>query len=206
MLISSKGFGHELLVLSGEKSQNSKRWEKEVLPEYKASNSGQNLPVKIVPVKGNFFPYWFAKALDDGNVGEIIGTPTFLIWDPKEKKEVGRIEGYTQKSRFFSQLTEAIDLVKQGQHPGKREGSGGHRDEGSGSDQHMEEGSRGDHRMDEGSGGHREEGSGNKNNIMDHIYKTPEEAKKASQMLGLGGEIHTHETADGTIYMPGSTM
>jgi len=41
---------------------------------------------------------------------------------------------------------------------------------------------------------------------MDHIYKTPEEAKKASQMLGLGGEIHTHETADGTIYMPGSTM
>jgi hypothetical protein len=206
MLISSKGFGHELLVLSGEKSQNSKRWEKEVLPEYKANNSGQNLPVKIVPVKGNFFPDWFAKALDDGNVGEIIGTPTFLIWDPKEKKEVGRIEGYTQKSRFFSQLTEAIDLVKQGQHPGKREGSGGHRDEGSGSDQHMEEGSRGDHRMDEGSGGHREEGSGNKNNIMDHIYKTPEEAKKASQMLGLGGEIHTHETADGTIYMPGSTM
>jgi len=25
-------------------------------------------------------------------------------------------------------------------------------------------------------------------------------------MLGLGGKIHTHETADGTIYMPGSTM
>ena len=103
-------------------------------------------------------------------------------------------------------MNEAVNQIKQGQHPGKREGSGGHRDEGSGSDQHMEEGSRGDHRMDEGSGGHREEGSGNKNNIMDHIYKTPEEAKKASQMLGLGGEIHTHETADGTIYMPGSTM
>jgi len=206
MLASSPGFGHELLVLSGEKSQNSKRWEKEVLPEYKVSNPGQNLPVKIVPVKERFFPDWFAKALEDGRAGEIIGTPTFLIWDPKEKKEVGRIEGYTQKSRFFSQLTEAIDLVKQGQHPGKREGSGGHRDEGSGGDHRMDEGSGGDHRMDEGSGGHREEGSGNKNNIMDHIYKTPEEAKKASQMLGLGGEIHTHETADGTIYMPGSTM
>ena len=41
---------------------------------------------------------------------------------------------------------------------------------------------------------------------MDHIYKTPEEAKKASKMLGLGGEIHSHETAEGTIYMPGSTM
>ena len=44
------------------------------------------------------------------------------------------------------------------------------------------------------------------NNILDHIYKTPEEAKKASEMLGLGGEIHTHETPNGTIYMPGSTM
>jgi hypothetical protein len=213
-LIPSMGFGHELLVLSSEKSQNSKRWEKEVLPEYKVSNLGQNLPVKIVLVKESFFPDWFAKALDDGSVGEIIGTPTFLIWDPKEKKEVGRIEGYTQKSRFFSQLTEAIDLVKQGQHPGKREGSGGHRDEGSGgghrmdegSGGHRDEGSGGGHRMDEGSGGHRDEGSGNKNNIMDHIYKTPEEAKKASQILGLGGKIHTHETADGTIYMPGSTM
>jgi hypothetical protein len=41
---------------------------------------------------------------------------------------------------------------------------------------------------------------------MDHIYKTPEEAKKASEMLGLGGEIHTHQTPEGTIYMPGATM
>ena len=187
-LLSSIGFANELLVLSGDKSQNSKRWQQEVLPEYNKSNPGKNLPVKIVPVKGKLFPEWFAKALDDGRVGEIVGTPTFLIWDPKEKKEMGRIEGYTQKTRFFSQLVETINLVEQGQHPGKREGSGGHRDEGSGGNQRQEE------------------GSGNSSNIMDHIYKTPEEAKKASEMLGLGGEIHTHDTPDGTIYMPGSTM
>jgi len=187
-LVSSIGFANELLVLSGDKSQNSKRWQQEVLPEYNKSNPGKNLPAKIVPIKGKLFPEWFAQAIDDGRVGEIVGTPTFLIWDSKEKKEIGRIEGYTQKTRFFSQLVEAINLVEQGQHPGKREGSGGHRDEGSGGDQRQEE------------------GSGNSSNIMDHIYKTPEEAKKASEMLGLGGEIHSHETADGTIYMPGSTM
>ena len=187
-LLSSIGFANELLVLSGDKSQNSKRWQQEVLPEYNKSNPGKNLPVKIVPVKGKLFPEWFAQALDDGRVGEIVGTPTFLIWDPKEKKEIGRIEGYTQKTSFFSQLVETINLVEQGQHPGKREGSGGHRDEGSGGDQRQEE------------------GSGNSSNIMDHIYKTPEEAKKASEMLGLGGEIHTHDTPDGMIYMPGSTM
>ena len=187
-LLSSIGFANELLVLSGDKSQNSKRWQQEVLPEYNKSNPGKNLPVKIVPVKGKLFPEWFAQALDDGRVGEIVGTPTFLIWDSKAKKEIGRIEGYTLKTRFFSQLVEAINLVDQGQHPGKREGSGGHRDEGSGGDQRQEE------------------GSGNSSNIMDHIYKTPEEAKKASEMLGLGGEIHTHQTPEGTIYMPGATM
>ena len=187
-LIPIMGFANELLVLSDEKSQNSKRWQTEVLPNYNASNSGKNLPVKIVSVKGKLFPEWLAEALDEGRVGEILGTPTFLIWDPKEKKEIGRIEGYTQKTRFFSQLIQAITLIKQGQHPGKREGSDGHREEGSGGDQRQQE------------------GSGNRSNIRDHIYKTPDEAKKASEMLGLGGKIHTHDTADGTIYMPGSTM
>ena len=177
----------ELLVLSGDKSQNSKRWQKEVLPEYSTSSRGKTLPVKIVPVKGNLFPEWLAKALDEGRVGEILGTPTFLIWDAKEEKEIGRIEGYTQKPRFFSQLEEAIHLISQGQHPGKREGSGGH-----------SEGSDGDRRQ--------KEGSGNSSNIMDHIYKTPEEAKRASEALGLGGEIHSRQTPEGTIYMPGATM
>ena len=185
--LTHTGFARELLVLSGEKSQNSKRWQEEVLPEYETSTLRKNLPVKIVPVQGKLFPEWMAKALDEGRVDEIFGTPTFIIWDPEKEKEIGRIEGYTQKPRFFSQLNEAMSLIEKGQHPGKREGSG-----------HREEGSGGETRQ--------EEGSGNRSIIMDHIYKTPEEAKKASKMLGLGGEIHSHETAEGTIYMPGSTM
>ena len=185
--LTHTGFARELLVLSGEKSQSSKRWQEEVLPEYETSTLGKSLPVKIVPVQGKLFPEWMAKALDEGRVDEIFGTPTFIIWDPEQEKEIGRIEGYTQKPKFFSQLNEAMSLIEKGQHPGKREGSG-----------HREEGSGGETRQ--------EEGSGNSSNIMDHIYKTPEEAKKASKMLGLGGETHSHETAEGTIYMPGSTM
>ena len=185
--LTHTGFARELLVLSGEKSQKSKRWQEEVLPEYETSTLGKSLPVKIVPVQGKLFPEWMAKALDEGRVDEIFGTPTFIIWDPEKEKEIGRIEGYTQKPKFFSQLNEAMSLIEKGQHPGKREGSG-----------HREEGSGGETRQ--------EEGSGNSSNIMDHIYKTPEEAKKVSKMLGLGEEIHSHETAEGTIYMPGSTM
>jgi hypothetical protein len=185
--LTHTGLARELLVLSGEKSQSSKRWQEEVLPEYETSTLGKSLPVKIVSVQGKLFPEWMAKALDEGRVDEIFGTPTFIIWDPEKEKEIGRIEGYTQKPKFFSQLNEAMSLIEKGQHPGKREGSG-----------HREEGSGGETRQ--------EEGSGNSSNIMDHIYKTPEEAKKASKMLGLGGETHSHETAEGTIYMPGPTM
>ena len=107
-LLTNIGFAQELLVLSGENSKNSKRWQEEVLPEYSANASGKNLPVKIVPVKGNRFPGWLAKALDEGRVGEILGTPTFLIWEPTSEKEIGRIEGYTQKLRFFSQLKDCL--------------------------------------------------------------------------------------------------
>ena len=179
---------NELLVLSGENSKNSKRWQDEVFPEYSRTSNGEKLPIKIVTIHGDEFPNWFAQAIKEGRIGEILGTPTFIIWDEVNKKEVGRFEGYTQKARFYSQLNDAIMMVNQGHHPGQREGSGGHREEGSGGDQRQEkpkEMSR---------------------DIMDHIYKTPEEAKRVSELLGFGGEIHEHKTPEGIIYMPGPTM
>jgi hypothetical protein len=188
VLFASQALAKELLVLSGEKSQNSERWKKEVLPEYPKSEVGKNLPAKIVVIQGNNFPEWLAKAMEENRVGEIVGTPTFIIWDEDNKNEMGRVEGYTQKHIFYSQLSEAMTEVDKGMHPGRREGSGGQKHE-------------------EGSGGNqRKEGSEMSRDIMDHMYKTPEEAKRASEMLGFGGEIHTHESPQGTIYMPGPTM
>lgn len=189
LLFTVQGLAYELLVLSGETSQNSKRWKEEVFPGFVDSKVGKDLSVKIVTFKGANFPDWIAGAIQESRIGEVIGTPTFIIWDAEKKQEVGRIEGYTQKPSFYSQMDEALAMIKQGMHPGQREGSGGdHREEGSGGAQHQEE------------------GSSTSKDIMDHMYKTLEEAKKASEMLGLGGETHSHETPNGTIYMPGSTM
>ena len=180
---------NELLVLSGTNSANSKKWTNEVYQESISLDNGNNLPVKVYKIQGNNFPDWIAKAIKDGRIGEILGTPTFIIWDKVKMKEVGRVEGYTQKARFYSQLNEAILMVSQGKHPGRREGSGGHNEEGS------------------GGGDQRNEGSNQMSrDIMDHIYKTPEEAKRASDLLGFGGEIHDHKTPEGTIYMPGPKM
>jgi hypothetical protein len=197
ILFATQVLAKELLVVSGETSQNSKRWKEEVLPEYPNSEVGKSLPAKIVAVQGKNFPEWLAKGMDEGRIGQIIGTPTFIIWDEGSKKEVGRVEGYTQKLRFYSQLNEAVAQVEKGMHPGRREGSGGHeREEGSGGDQRKE-----------GSGGEQPRGGAEMSrDIMDHMYKTPEEAKRASEMLGFGGEIHTHESPQGTIYMPGPMM
>ena len=213
VFFASQALAKELLVLSGNKSQNSERWKAEVLPEYPKSEVGKNLPAKIVVVQGKNFPEWLAKAMEEGRVGEIIGTPTFIIWDEGVKKEIGRVEGYTQKPRFYSQLTEAMAEVDKGMHPGRREGSGGHHEEESGSTQ-RHEGSGGKHEEESGRNQH-QEGSGGQQpggdsemsrDIMDHMYKSPEEAKRASEALGFGGEIHTHESPQGTIYMPGPTM
>ena len=188
-LLSNQVLANELLVVSGKNSKNSKKWQEEVSQEYSLSEMGKETPVKIVSIKGDKFPRWFKKAMEEGRIGQILGTPTFIIWDDVSKKELGRLEGYTQKEKFYSQLNEAFSQISQGLHPGRREGSGGsHQEEGSGSKQQRE-----------GSGGMSQD-------IMDHIYKTPEEAKRASEMLGLGGEIHSHETPQGIIYMPGPTM
>ena len=187
-IFSAKLSANELLVVSGENSKNSKKWQDEVFQEYNEVNKETKLAIKIVTIQGDNFPKWFAQAMEEGRIGEIIGTPTFIIWDEAKKKEVGRFEGYTQKTKFYSQLNDAILMVNQGHHPGRREGSGGHREEGSG-------------------GGQRQEGSKEMSrDIMDHIYKTPEEAKRASELLGFGGEMHQHETPEVTIYMPGPTM
>ena len=188
-LLSNQVLANELLVVSGKNSKNSKKWQEEVSQEYSLSEMGKETPVKIVSIEGDKFPRWVMKAMEEGRIGQILGTPTFIIWDDVNKKELGRLEGYTQKEKFYSQLNEAFSQISHGLHSGRREGSGGsHQEEGSGSKQQRE-----------GSGGMSQD-------IMDHIYKTPEEAKRASEMLGLGGEIHSHETPQGIIYMPGPTM
>jgi hypothetical protein len=194
VLLAFQVQARELLVLSGDKSQNSKKWANDVFPEYPKSDVGGKLPAKIIVIQGDHFPDWLAQAMEEERIGKIIGTPTFIIWDEINKKELGRVEGYTQKSRFYSQLKEAVVEVDKGKHPGRREGSG--------SDTH-EEGSGGDQRH--GDSGDEQDAEMSRD-IMDHMYKTPEEAKRASEALGFKGEIHTHESPQGTIYMPGPMM
>ncbi len=196
--LSSPASANELIVVSGDSSKNSKRWENEVFREYNLSAIGKKMPGKIILIKGDKFPSWFVKAKDAGRIGQIVGTPTFIVWDEVRNMEVGRLEGYTMKSKFYADLNEALLQINQGFQPGRREGSGGHKEEGPA--KYKEEGS------SMGINPSQKESKDISPNIMDHIYETPEEAKRISVMLGFGGEIHSHKTPQGTIYMPGPTM
>ena len=137
-LFSNQVLANELLVVSGKNSKNSKKWQEEVSQEYSQSKIGKDAPVKIVSVEGDKFPRWFKKAVEEGRIGQILGTPTFIIWDAVSKKELGRLEGYTQKEKFYLQLDAALLQISQGLHPGRREGSGGYESEGSGGRQRKE--------------------------------------------------------------------
>ena len=206
IFVSSEVLANELIIVSGDSSENSKRWKDEIFREYNLSAIGGRMPGKIITIKGDKFPSWFVKAKDAGRIGQIVGTPTFIIWDEVRNMEVGRLEGYTLKAKFYSDLNEALLQIKQGLQPGRREGSGEHKEEGSGG--HKEE--RPVEYKEEGSSmGRNPPQNDSKDispNVMDHIYKNSEEAKRVSNILGFGGEIHNHETPQGTIYMPGPTM
>ena len=206
IMVSSQVSANELIIVSGDSSKNSKRWEEEVFREYNLSEIGKKMPGKIIAIKGDNFPNWFVKAKDAGRIGQIVGTPTFIVWDEVRNMEVGRLEGYTVKSKFYADLNEALLQINQGLQPGRREGSGGHKEEGSGG--HKEEGPAKykEEGSSMGTNPPQKESKDISQNIMDHIYQTPEEAKRISILLGFGGEIHNHQTPQGTIYMPGPTM
>ena len=172
ILVSSQVSANELIIVSGDSSKNSKRWKDEVFREYNLSEIGKKMPGKIIAIKGDKFPNWFVKAKDAGRIGQIVGTPTFIVWDEVRNMELGRLEGYTVKSKFYFDLNEALLQINQGLQPGRREGSGEHKEEGSGG--HKEE----------VPVEHKEEGSSMSRNspqktsivisqnIMDHIYQT----------------------------------
>ena len=138
VFLSSQASANELIVIIGDTSENSKRWKDEVFREYNLSDIGKKMPGKIILIKGGKLPSWFVTAKDAGRIGQIVGTPTFIVWDQVRNMEVGRLEGYTVKSKFYDDLNEALLQIDQGLQPGRREGSGGHKEEGSGG--HKEEG------------------------------------------------------------------
>ena len=85
ILLSNQVLANELLVISGKNSKNSKKWQEEVYQESIPSGVGR-ISVKIVTIEADKFPKWITQAMKEERMGEILGTPTFIIWLHREIK------------------------------------------------------------------------------------------------------------------------
>ncbi|SVB69871.1 uncharacterized protein METZ01_LOCUS222725, partial [marine metagenome] len=85
LLLSNQALANELLVISGKNSKNSKKWYEEVYQKTIQSGGGP-IVVKVVTIEADNFPKWISQAMDEQRMGEIFGTPTFIIWDEINKK------------------------------------------------------------------------------------------------------------------------
>ena len=167
----------ELLMFSNPHCKYCQSFLKEVKPTYHETEYSKYLPLKVITMEGDM-PEWIARAFDEKRLQPIRNTPTFVIWD---NKELARLIGYRNKETFYELLGSFMEanegIFKQ------------------------PEGSKGRGPLDEfGNPNLPPKGVINSKRIFNHTYKTPNEALKAAEWFGCGGNIHYH--AHEKVWMP----
>tara|TARA_B100001250_G_scaffold184089_1_gene158392 strand:- start:3274 stop:3648 length:375 start_codon:yes stop_codon:yes gene_type:complete len=95
---SYKANSLELIMYDSKYCFYCKKFLKEVGSDYNLPQ----LPLIVIDDKNQ--PRWFYKAVKKNKIKPIRGTPTFIIWDEKNKIEIDRIVGYGNKDDFYKKL------------------------------------------------------------------------------------------------------
>ena len=98
---------YELLMFSVDWCGYCVAFHKEVTPTYNDTEYAKTLPLTIIDAMDQ--PDWFKAAMGRGDIKSIRGTPTFIIWDEKQKLEVDRIVGYNGKEWFYERIAYWIE-------------------------------------------------------------------------------------------------
>ncbi len=169
-----------LLMFSSSKCSYCQNFIKEVAPEYDKTKYHKVLPLKIIDIDQPP-PKWILNAFSSEGLYPIRVTPTFVAWD---NREIIRTEGYVSKEDFYKVMDAFIGHfeVPRVEIP-KQEGSHGRHNE-----------------SFEFNPKNPPEGVINSRDIFKHMYKTAEEALKASKWLGCNGNIHYHD--EEAVWMP----
>ena len=80
----------------------------EVRGDYIKSKYNEVLPLIIMNITEPKTGWWIKTHLST----PIRGTPTFIIWDVEQNKELDRIIGYANKKYFFFVLDKIIEMRK----------------------------------------------------------------------------------------------
>jgi len=176
LLVAFPVYAYELLMFSNPHCGYCQKFLNEVAPTYASTEYAKMLPLKVIQVNQKM-PEWVGRAFDEGRLKPIIATPTFVIWD---NTEIARLEGYGGKELFYESIGLFVEenqkiIIK------KPEGSRGPMDVWGGQNPPPE-------------------GVINSRDLFQHMYKTAEEALKASEWFGCGDNIHYHK--DEKVWMP----
>ena len=107
LFFSFSASAYELLMFSVDWCGYCKEFHKEITPEYNDTEYAKTLPLTVIDAMDQ--PEWFKAALGRGDIKSIRGTPTFIIWDEKQKMEIDRIVGYNGKEWFYERIAYWIE-------------------------------------------------------------------------------------------------
>ena len=96
---------YELLMFSIKSCHYCIAFMEQVEPEYHDTEYAETLPLTIIDAKD--IPEWFHIAYDKGDIKKIKGTPTFIIWDEVNKRELVRWAGYQSEENWYEMLERA---------------------------------------------------------------------------------------------------
>ena len=228
-LTTTTAYTAELLMFSMKSCRYCRSFLKEVAQEYKDTEHAKVLPLRIISMDRTSAPKWFDLAYDKQTIDPIKGTPTFIVWD--NGQEVARLIGYNGKKKFYDDIGRFIEsnktklMERAGRNPlvyepetemtpefalketmGEIPDQTGRKGGSVPRQQHPtvpflapDLGARdtNPHTKDKD----KFDGVIKSDDIMDHQYKTPEEAIKAAEWFGCEG-IHSHQIKGKTIWMP----
>ena len=183
-------YAYELLMFSNPSCSYCQDFFRDVEPGYHSTQIAKQFPLRVINTVGPP-PQWFSDAYDRNNIDSIDATPTFVMWDEKQQSEIARLVGYENKADFYKMLNQFMELF----HNKLEERA----IEDSVELPPLEKPHRGP--MDQfGNSRLPPEGVINSRDLFKHMYKTPEEAVKASDWFGCHGTIHYHK--DENVWMP----
>mgnify|MGYP004000849763 FL=1 len=110
LLMTVPSYAYELLMFSNKQCSYCDNFLNEVKPGYGTTPYAKNLQLRVIETSGNP-PRWFEDAFNKNNIDSIEVTPTFVIWDEKQKYEVARLQGYVSKQLFYQDLDKFIDAM-----------------------------------------------------------------------------------------------
>ena len=173
----------ELLMFTSDRCSYCQNFLKEIRPEYGESKYGKTLPLKVISIDIDP-PKWAEIAMGNGTLHPIRVTPTFVLWD---NKEIVRTEGYRSKEQFYMIMEAFNQSVPRQKGPLVPFLAP---DMGAKTNPHIKGEEKDKH------------GVFLSNDIMEHQYKTPEEAIRAAiNKFGCEG-IHSHTIKGKKIWMP----